>query len=142
MLTCSIKKQSFVSIKIEFLSYFAFDSHDFSVSPCLLYFKIWGSLNSFLWHTQVLSCCAEWLQTVRGCNSCEGFAVYLVYYIHQHLIHFYFIYFVVLSFSPYFPFFLTFHLYFISFFIPLFKPSPLILSFLKNSLIFCPFLQF
>lgn len=41
-----------------------------------------------------------------------------------------------------FPFFLTFHLYFISFFIPLFKPSPLILSFLRNSLIFCPFLQF
>lgn len=39
MLTHSINNWSFISIKIEFLYYFPFDSHDFSVSPYHCCFK-------------------------------------------------------------------------------------------------------
>lgn len=50
-----IKKWSFVSIKIEFLHYFPFDSHGFSISPHLLPFKSWDPCSPSLWHAQAQS---------------------------------------------------------------------------------------
>lgn len=75
IVTCSTKKWSLISLKMEFLSYFPFDSHDFSVSSHFLCFERWGSFSlSLKFNPSTLRVIAygEW-----GQNSCESFPLTL-----------------------------------------------------------------
>lgn len=139
IVTCSTKKWSLISLKMEFLSYFPFDSHYFSVSSHLLCFERWGSFSlslKFNPSTLRVDAYGEW-----GHNSCESFPLTLPitspipasFLPHFLLLSFH----LSLIFLPCFLLFIFFDLFLYS----MVKPRPLLLSFLMFSFIFCPFLK-
>lgn len=121
MLTCSIKNWSFISIKIEFLYYFPFDTHDFSVSSHHNCCERWSSISPSLWHAEFQSTHILVADNAPPCGHVWGsgwehflgrvLRITSPIIFSWHLLHFYIVFFFALSFVSLFSFFKNFNIY-------------------------------